>query len=181
MQQLIDHHLTCAICTKTMLYVVALPCSHVFCRYCIQQWFHESGKRKCPSCRAVHTRASLFQVQEMDRMIELVANVSPEALLHHKARLEAATEEYELLLERVKKEKAEQEAKDNEEANRVSDSDDSDVEDEDFSEHSSSDDEEEEDEEEEDVHEQEAPPRRSSRHAAAMPAVPNRKRKSRRE
>lgn len=168
LEQLTEDYLTCTICKKTMLHCVALPCSHMFCRYCINQWFYVGGRKKCGICRAVHTRAVTMRVQHMDRLIEAVVCVSPESEREHKERLKAADEENEELLERIKKDRAEkdaQDSKDADEALRGSSSDEED--DESFNGEQSSSESEEEEEEETEEQEEERNRRRYAKPAAA--------------
>nr|XP_061794068.1 E3 ubiquitin-protein ligase TRIM35-like [Nerophis lumbriciformis] len=46
----LEDHLQCPTCLDIYKHPVILPCSHSFCRACLQQW-KDKGERSCPLCR----------------------------------------------------------------------------------------------------------------------------------
>ncbi|XP_057705186.1 E3 ubiquitin-protein ligase TRIM35-like isoform X1 [Corythoichthys intestinalis] len=46
----LEDHLQCPTCLQIFNDPVMLPCSHNFCRACLQQW-KDKGERSCPICR----------------------------------------------------------------------------------------------------------------------------------
>ena len=44
-----DQEAECAVCLAANVVDTVLPCSHVFCRECIQPWVEQHGD--CPMCR----------------------------------------------------------------------------------------------------------------------------------
>jgi hypothetical protein len=171
MEQLIEDYLTCSICKKPMSHTVALSCSHVYCRYCINQWFY-AWPKKCPECRKVHARITITRVPHLDKLIRAAVCVSSESTKEHDARLKAADEEYAVLQETIKKDREEKEARDRkdvEEALKGSSSEDE--EDEEFSDQGSSESDGEKEEEEEEEEEEPLNTRRSSRNAKPVAAA----------
>lgn len=59
MAQSLKQEAICEICLQFFTDPVYLPCSHVFCRHCLDQWEleREDFLIECPSCRAVNERA----------------------------------------------------------------------------------------------------------------------------
>ncbi|XP_077406916.1 zinc finger protein RFP-like [Vanacampus margaritifer] len=51
MASLAEDHLQCPTCLEIFKDPVMLPCSHNFCRACVQQWWEQKGDRSCPVCR----------------------------------------------------------------------------------------------------------------------------------
>ncbi|XP_077407387.1 tripartite motif-containing protein 75-like [Vanacampus margaritifer] len=51
MASLAEDHLQCPTCLEIFRDPVVLPCSHNFCRACVQQWWEQKGDRTCPVCR----------------------------------------------------------------------------------------------------------------------------------
>ncbi|XP_057687951.1 E3 ubiquitin-protein ligase TRIM35-like isoform X2 [Corythoichthys intestinalis] len=51
MAEHLEDHLQCPICLDVFKDPVMLPCSHNFCRSCLQQW-KDKGERSCSFCRA---------------------------------------------------------------------------------------------------------------------------------
>ncbi|XP_061669617.1 E3 ubiquitin-protein ligase TRIM35-like [Syngnathoides biaculeatus] len=47
----IEDDLQCPSCMEIFKEPVILPCSHSFCRSCVQRWWEERGDRTCPVCR----------------------------------------------------------------------------------------------------------------------------------
>ncbi|XP_077407437.1 E3 ubiquitin-protein ligase TRIM35-like [Vanacampus margaritifer] len=45
-----EDHLRCPTCLEIFKDPVMLPCSHNFCRACLQQWWEQKGDRTCPVC-----------------------------------------------------------------------------------------------------------------------------------
>lgn len=43
--------LSCIICHDIFKHPVLLPCSHSFCRVCLQNWFQQKPSKLCPVCR----------------------------------------------------------------------------------------------------------------------------------
>ena len=179
LEQFVSDFLTCSICLKPMLRCVSLPCSDMFCRYCINQWFRarqlQGASKKCANCRAVHTRVTTMPVPHVDRMIKELVCVTPELTREYDERLVAEENDYAELQESIKKERAEkeeQDSKDAEEALKGSDASESE-EDEDFVDLVSESDEEEEEEECKECEEEEEPrdTRRSSRNAKPAAAA----------
>nr|XP_061794047.1 E3 ubiquitin-protein ligase TRIM35-like [Nerophis lumbriciformis] len=50
MAESLQDHLKCPTCLDIFKDPVILPCSHNFCRVCLQQW-KDKGERSCPLCR----------------------------------------------------------------------------------------------------------------------------------
>ncbi|XP_057703574.1 uncharacterized protein LOC130922680 [Corythoichthys intestinalis] len=50
MAESMEDHLQCPTCLGVFRDPVMLPCSHNFCRACLQEW-KDAGKRSCPVCR----------------------------------------------------------------------------------------------------------------------------------
>ncbi|XP_057703569.1 E3 ubiquitin-protein ligase TRIM35-like [Corythoichthys intestinalis] len=50
MAERLEDHLQCPTCLDIFKDPVMLPCSHNFCRACLQQW-KDAGERSCPVCR----------------------------------------------------------------------------------------------------------------------------------
>ncbi|XP_057703578.1 E3 ubiquitin-protein ligase TRIM35-like [Corythoichthys intestinalis] len=50
MAERLQDHLQCPTCLDIFKDPVILPCSHNFCRACLQQW-KDKGERSCPLCR----------------------------------------------------------------------------------------------------------------------------------
>ncbi|XP_057705198.1 E3 ubiquitin-protein ligase TRIM39-like [Corythoichthys intestinalis] len=50
MAESLEVHLQCPTCLDVFKDPVILPCSHSFCRACLQQW-KDKGERSCPLCR----------------------------------------------------------------------------------------------------------------------------------
>ncbi|XP_057681515.1 E3 ubiquitin-protein ligase TRIM35-like [Corythoichthys intestinalis] len=46
----LEQHLQCPTCLDVFKDPVMLPCSHSYCRACLQQW-KDKGERSCPLCR----------------------------------------------------------------------------------------------------------------------------------
>ncbi|XP_062871450.1 bifunctional apoptosis regulator-like isoform X2 [Trichomycterus rosablanca] len=42
---------TCPCCYEVLLDPTTLTCGHSFCRHCLAQWLHSSGRAVCPTCR----------------------------------------------------------------------------------------------------------------------------------
>ncbi|XP_061742886.1 tripartite motif-containing protein 12A-like [Nerophis ophidion] len=47
--------LQCPTCLDVFKDPVILPCSHSFCRSCVEQWWTEKKDRSCPLCRTEHS------------------------------------------------------------------------------------------------------------------------------
>ncbi|XP_057705191.1 E3 ubiquitin-protein ligase TRIM39-like [Corythoichthys intestinalis] len=50
MAECLEDHLQCPTCLEIFEDPVILPCSHNFCRACLQRW-KDAGERSCPVCR----------------------------------------------------------------------------------------------------------------------------------
>ncbi|KAK2861678.1 hypothetical protein Q5P01_001211 [Channa striata] len=46
--------LSCPVCCDIFTNPVLLPCSHSFCRDCVQKWWREKQTRNCPVCKTKH-------------------------------------------------------------------------------------------------------------------------------
>ncbi|XP_077374140.1 E3 ubiquitin-protein ligase TRIM35-like [Festucalex cinctus] len=51
MDSQVEDHLQCPTCLEIFEDPVMLPCSHSFCRACVEQWWEEKGDQSCPVCR----------------------------------------------------------------------------------------------------------------------------------
>uniref|UniRef100_A0A3Q3DF25 Tripartite motif containing 35-13 n=1 Tax=Hippocampus comes TaxID=109280 RepID=A0A3Q3DF25_HIPCM len=47
----VENDFHCPTCLEIFKDPVMLPCSHSFCRECVQQWWDGKGERTCPVCR----------------------------------------------------------------------------------------------------------------------------------
>ncbi|XP_029106356.1 nuclear factor 7, brain-like [Scleropages formosus] len=47
----LDEELICSVCCEIFKDPVILPCSHSFCRSCVQQYWDQKSSRECPVCR----------------------------------------------------------------------------------------------------------------------------------
>ncbi|XP_037110680.1 tripartite motif-containing protein 35-like [Syngnathus acus] len=47
----VEDNLQCPSCSDIYEDPVMLPCSHSFCRACVQQWWEQKEERTCPLCR----------------------------------------------------------------------------------------------------------------------------------
>lgn len=61
-------NLTCTIGLGIFNNPVALPCQHVFCKYCIEQWHAKTGT--CPKCREKFDKESMRPQWVIKRIIE---------------------------------------------------------------------------------------------------------------
>lgn len=48
-----EEDLVCYVCWDIFREPVVLPCSHSFCKECVQTYWGIQGSRVCPACRAV--------------------------------------------------------------------------------------------------------------------------------
>ncbi len=172
--EIIKGHLNCPICVQLVVDCVSLPCSHVTCNYCIRQWF--VTKRQCPVCRKACSQNGLHRVEAIDRMVEEIASLTPEAKETHQNRqvewrntLKELNED----ISRQKKEKEDQESKEADEALRGSDSGGEESSDESYGERqSSSSSEEEDDDDDEEGEVREANKSRAVRRRVAVAKKP---------
>ncbi|XP_077361971.1 E3 ubiquitin-protein ligase TRIM35-like [Festucalex cinctus] len=51
MDSQVEDLLHCPTCLEIFKDPVMLPCSHSFCRACVQEWWEEKGDKSCPNCR----------------------------------------------------------------------------------------------------------------------------------
>ncbi|XP_062389233.1 zinc-binding protein A33-like isoform X2 [Sardina pilchardus] len=51
-----EEDLSCPVCCDIFRDPVLLPCSHSFCRECLQRYWESSGARSCPVCRRRSSR-----------------------------------------------------------------------------------------------------------------------------
>ncbi|XP_019731267.1 tripartite motif-containing protein 35-like isoform X1 [Hippocampus comes] len=51
MARRVADYLVCPTCLEIFTDPVVLPCSHSFCRACVQQWWERKGHQSCPVCR----------------------------------------------------------------------------------------------------------------------------------
>ncbi|XP_041639549.1 zinc-binding protein A33-like [Cheilinus undulatus] len=52
----LENNLTCAICQDIFKDPVVLPCSHSFCKDCLQSWWRKKQKQQCPVCKQITMR-----------------------------------------------------------------------------------------------------------------------------
>ncbi|XP_028848141.1 zinc-binding protein A33-like isoform X2 [Denticeps clupeoides] len=50
-----EEDLSCTVCCDIFKDPVVLPCSHSFCRHCLQTFWETKGCRECPVCRRIST------------------------------------------------------------------------------------------------------------------------------
>ncbi|XP_017297089.1 tripartite motif-containing protein 35-like [Kryptolebias marmoratus] len=55
-----EEDLHCPICMETYRDPVILPCSHSFCRVCLQNWWMEKNIRECPLCKEVSSEKDVL-------------------------------------------------------------------------------------------------------------------------
>ncbi|XP_034541100.1 zinc-binding protein A33-like [Notolabrus celidotus] len=57
MTSTIEADLSCPVCHEIFEEPVVLPCTHSFCKECLQGWWREKHSRECPVCKAVSKTA----------------------------------------------------------------------------------------------------------------------------
>lgn len=52
-QDKLNNELSCSICSEIFISPVTLPCGHIFCKHCFQQWKKSCNQRPldCPNCK----------------------------------------------------------------------------------------------------------------------------------
>ncbi|XP_069568743.1 nuclear factor 7, ovary-like [Brachyistius frenatus] len=54
MASLSESDFSCPVCLDVFNDPVVLPCSHSFCKLCLQTWWSDNGIKKCPVCKTQH-------------------------------------------------------------------------------------------------------------------------------
>ncbi|XP_033846354.1 E3 ubiquitin-protein ligase TRIM35-like [Periophthalmus magnuspinnatus] len=55
----LEDELQCQICLDIFKDPVILPCSHSFCKACLQTWWTDSVTKKCPVCNEMHLQVDI--------------------------------------------------------------------------------------------------------------------------
>ncbi|XP_043968019.1 nuclear factor 7, brain-like isoform X1 [Gambusia affinis] len=56
---LIEHFLSCHICSETFRDPVSLSCNHSFCSNCLQKFWEQTGNKNCPICKRKSSKANI--------------------------------------------------------------------------------------------------------------------------
>ncbi|XP_077406918.1 E3 ubiquitin-protein ligase TRIM39-like [Vanacampus margaritifer] len=90
MASLAEDHLQCPTCLEIFRDPVMLPCSHSFCRACVQHWWEQKGDRACPVCRTEFRSLELPINLALKNMCEVFSQASMESddiCILHKEKL----------------------------------------------------------------------------------------------
>ncbi|PAA66110.1 hypothetical protein BOX15_Mlig014125g1, partial [Macrostomum lignano] len=83
--EVLETELNCPICCDLLVDAATMPCSHTFCRYCIEEWLRR--KNECPQCRAPGN-GSLSRALVVDSYVDrMVAELAPERRAERDARV----------------------------------------------------------------------------------------------
>ncbi|XP_077406438.1 E3 ubiquitin-protein ligase TRIM35-like [Vanacampus margaritifer] len=74
-----EDHLQCPTCLESFKDPVMLPCSHNFCRACVQQWWEQKGDQTCPVCRTEFSSMDLPLNLALKNMCEVFSQASVES------------------------------------------------------------------------------------------------------
>ncbi|XP_077405442.1 E3 ubiquitin-protein ligase TRIM39-like [Vanacampus margaritifer] len=74
-----EDHLQCPTCLEIFKDPVMLPCSHNFCRACVQQWWEHKGDRTCPVYRTEFRSIGLPMNLALKNMCEAFSQASVES------------------------------------------------------------------------------------------------------
>ncbi|XP_020772595.1 E3 ubiquitin-protein ligase TRIM35-like [Boleophthalmus pectinirostris] len=55
----LEEELHCQICLDIFKKPVILPCSHSFCKACLETWWTDNATKECPVCKEKHLRADI--------------------------------------------------------------------------------------------------------------------------
>ncbi len=78
MNEILESHFQCAICSDLLRKSVSLNCGHLFCKFCVDKWKKKSktlatGKPTCPICRRHITMQA--PIRSIDCFIEKTFDV----------------------------------------------------------------------------------------------------------
>ncbi|XP_074507531.1 E3 ubiquitin-protein ligase TRIM39-like [Sebastes fasciatus] len=55
----LEEDLCCPVCRDVFRHPVILPCSHSFCKGCLNSWWREKQTRECPICKTISSTSKL--------------------------------------------------------------------------------------------------------------------------
>ncbi|XP_077407433.1 E3 ubiquitin-protein ligase TRIM35-like [Vanacampus margaritifer] len=101
MASLAEDHLQCPTCLEIFKDPVILPCSHNFCRACLQQWREQKGDRTCPICRTEFSSIDIIINLALKNMCEVFSQASVESddiCILHKEKLKLFCVDHQVLV-----------------------------------------------------------------------------------
>lgn len=78
---------TCPICTDTYTIGILTPCTHEFCKECIQTWVR--AHRRCPICKEAVSMSACHEIVVREQKLRLHNDGQPEPPVDHQAPQQA--------------------------------------------------------------------------------------------